>query len=964
MDQIEKGQKRAGFTVTGVSDLPDYKARGILFSHDRTGFEVYFVQCPDSERFFSYTVYTPPENSKGIAHIIEHTVLAGSRRYPVKDPFMLLARNSCNTFLNALTGVDRTYYPAASTVAKDFDNIFSVYSDAVFSPLLREETFMQEGVRISGDGPLHFEGVVFSEMLGEMAEHEFVLSSASTKPLFGNSPYQYESGGDGREICRLTYEEYKAAYERFYVPGNMTLFLYGDIDIWEKLSFLDRMYLCSRVGGGKVSRIAPAARWKAPERIYASSPAEEGDEGASVMVSWLLGDNARAGESTLVSLMVDLLLGSSGCPLYKAIAESDLGTDLSSESGMSSSYRDLVFSAGFSGARECDAEKIEAYILSSLRKIADEGFGWKAIEAAIRRMEFSLKEIPGGMPMGMRLFFQAEKALTFGTDPALMLSPSSVIKEIRRKWEADPRFFEHWIEQNLLDNPHRLLAVVRKDSGEQARIDRAIADVLEERKNEYSREKEEMFRHFQATPDSREAAASVPRLEVSDLPRRFDRIAHSIDGCLVSCPMHTGGVVYTDVVFDISDLDYGELDAANLYSRLLSMCDAGDMDYASLQTELRFVSGGYAFFVESGSTVSGEARVFFVCRLKSLPGLESDGLSLFLKLFKEGRIDDERRIRAALTDICTDYQSSIVQSGQTYAMSAASSSLSPSLYIGERLSGISCWYTVAEMLSGEMSETVRRLAAIRDRIITRGRIMVHVTAEEEDMAGAIKAAKSFIDAIPDGSPAGKCVRKVPSVTRFSAYTLSSSVSFVGIAGNGRGMNDPESSADRIFLSILSTTGLWNLVREKGGAYGVGAYLDYVERVWSFYSYRDPRLDGTIEDLRNAVNGFSTDEEKLSDAVIAELSRSLRPAVPALRSLIDIRRILYQISDDERERKRDEILSLTVDDIMNACRRFAESLDRTSVAVIADRRAVDASSFSFSSRSLPFSSVVQSEKEAQ
>ena len=959
-----QGQKGAGFTVLSVDELPDYKAEGILFEHDRTKLRVYFVKCGDQERFFAYTVYTPPENSKGIAHIIEHTVLAGSRRYPVKDPFMLLARNSCNTFLNALTGVDRTYYPAASTVMKDFDNIFAVYTDAVFDPLLREETFMQEGIRLSSEGGLHFEGVVFSEMLGEMAEHEFILSSASTKPLFGDSPYQYESGGDGRDICTLTYEEYREAYRKFYVPGNISLFLYGDMDVWEKLSFLDREYLAGRDGGKRVERIGRAERWKKPRRTDAASAAEEGDEGASVMVSWLLGDNARGGESTLLSLIVDILLGSSGCPLYRAIAESDLGSDLSSESGMCSSYRDLVFSAGFSGASAEEAERIEEYLLESLHRIVDEGFDRKAVEAAIRRMEFSLKEIPGGMPMGMRLFFQAEKGLTFGTDIDRFLSPSAIIREIRDAWESDPRFFEHWIERNLISNPHRLLAVVRKDPEEQGRIYSSISSTLDRRKGEYSKEKEDSFRAFQLTPDSREALSTVPRLSVSDLPRRFERIAHSMEGRIVRCPMMTGGVVYTDILFDISDLSYEELDAANLLSRLMSMCDTDDMDYSALQTELRFVSGGYAFFVESGSTVEGEAKVFLVCRLKSLPGLEKEGLDLFLRIFFNGRIDDGRRIRAALTDISTDYQSSIVQSGQTYAMSAAASTLSPSLYIGERLTGITCWYTVEDMLSSDPGKLAERLAAVRDRILSRGRVICHITAEENDMPGALSAASAFVAALPEGQePSPSAERSVPSSPRYTAFTLSSSVSFVGAAGRGSAMEDPLSSADKIFLSILSTTGLWNLVREKGGAYGVGIYLDYIERIWSFYSYRDPRLDGTIDDLRKAVEEFTVDPERLSDALIAELSRTLRPTVPAIRSLMDIRRILYHIEDEARERKLNEILSLTTDDIMAARDRFLSSLSSFSVSAITDRSAVGRSSYPFSSRSLPFSSVVQSGEEA-
>ena len=491
MHGFREGDIVSGFRVRKVSSLPDYRAEGILLEHEATGFTVYYVACSDSECFFSYTAYTPPENSRGIAHIIEHTVLSGSSRYPVKDPFMHLVRNSCNTFLNALTGVDRTYFPAASTVARDFDNLFSVYTDAVFSPLLREEAFMQEGIRISSEGGLHFEGVVFSEMLGEMAEHGYVVSSASTRPLFGDSPYQYESGGDAREICELSYGEYLDAYRRFYAPANLSLFLYGDMDITDKLELLDREYLSGRDKGRRIERIGLAERWKEPRRFDAVSSAEDGDTDSSVMVSWLLGDNATPGESTLLSLMVDILLGSPGCPLYKAIAESGLGKDLSSESGMSSSYRELTFSAGFSGADPGRAEEIEDFILSTLREIASAGFDRKAVEAAIRRMEFSTKEIPGGIPQGMRLFFQAEKALTFGGDPALFLAPVDTIRSIRKAWEDNPRFFEEWLMSSLVENPHRLLSVVRKDKDHGSEIEKAIASVLEKRKGEFFPDKAE-----------------------------------------------------------------------------------------------------------------------------------------------------------------------------------------------------------------------------------------------------------------------------------------------------------------------------------------------------------------------------------------------------------------------------------------------------------------------------------------
>lgn len=949
--ELRSGISVSGFNVIRNDEIKDYKARGILLEHERTGFQVYAVLSDDKERFFSYSVYTPPESGKGISHIIEHTVLAGSQKYPVKDPFMLLVRNSPNTFLNALTGVDRTYFPAASTVLKDFDNIFSVYTDAVFRPLLRKETFMQEGIRIASDGDLHFEGVVFSEMLGVMSEHESVVSSEAVKPLFGDSPYRYESGGDCREICSLTYDEYRDTYRRFYVPSNMLLFLYGDLDLEEKLEMLDREYLQHAERGERIRRCGLTERWSRPEKHIACSGAEGDDTGSTVMVSWLLGDNAVPGESTLLSLIVDILLGSPGCPLYKAISESDLGADLSTESGMSSSYRELTFSAGFSGADDRNADRIEAFIMDSLKRIVSEGFDSKAVEAAIRRMEFSIREIPAGMPMGMRLFFQAEKALTFGTDPVAMLSVSEIIGNIRKRWENDPRFFENWIEHNLVDNPHRLLTVVRKDPEYMRSVRSDISSILERRKNEYDPEVENAFRIFQQTPDSEKALSMIPRLSVSDLPHRINRIGHELRDGIWVLPMMTGGIVYTDVLFDVSDLSYEEIDALNVLSRLLSMSGADGMDYATFQTELRFVSGGYAFYLESGSDADGHEKVFLTARLKSLPGLEKEGLNLFLKLLTSGDLSQER-IRAALTDISTDFQSSSISSGHTYAMSAASSAFSPSLYIGERIAGLTCWYTVRELLSSDLQLLSERLEAVRRKAVVRERAIIHITAESDDAGASWLAADSFRSSLPSGSAPGKASHTVPELPERVAYTTSADVSFTGISGRGEAMSSERAASDKIFLSILSSTELWKRIREKGGAYGVGVYLDYIERIWSFYSYRDPRIDGTVADFYSSCDGLEITEDDLADAVIGELAKGVKPMAPAVKSLVDIRRIVYGITDDEREKMLSSVLSLSTGDIEEARKRFCSAVRNSRIVTITSRENVSSSGLDFDVLSLP------------
>ena len=949
MDHRE-GDVIHGFCVTENADLPDYKGRGILFRHLKTGFRVYFVENDDKEQLFSYVVYTPPASSKGISHIIEHTVLAGSSKYPVKDPFMLLVRNSPNTYLNALTGVDRTYYPAASTVRKDIDNIFAVYTDAVFSPLLREETFMQEGIRISKEGKPHFEGVVYSEMFGVMADHESVVSSAVFKPLFGDSPYQWESGGDCREIARLTYEEYLSEWRRFYVPSNIYLFIYGDTDIDEKLKVLDG-YLSGRDGGSPVARVGLSARWDKPRMHRAVSAAGDGDNGSSILLSWLLGDGVDPVESAILSLAVDILLGAPGCPLYKAIIESGLGSDLSTESGMCSSYRELAFAVGFAGAEEKNAGRIEDFLLDALSSIAREGLDPMLVESAIRKWEFTQKEIKGGVPNGMRLLFSADKALTFGFSPVSQLSPFAVIDEVKMRLKDNPHLFEDWIMKSLIDNPHRLLTVVAKDPMYSAGLEQEIEEILERRLPSYGSDKEVLFNSFQTSEDSDEAKKTVPRLSVSDLPAECDIINHEIVDGVITAPMTTGGIVYTDILFDVSDFSYEELDGLVVLTRLLSMCSAAGMDYSRVITELRYVSGGSVFYLESGADAEGKEKVFFTARLKSLPDLVADGLDIYSKLFLEADLKDVRRIAAALSDILTEFQSNAIPSANSFGISYASQSLSASLYIGERITGITCWEAVRKMSEADPTEVSAALEHVYRKTFARSRMIIHISAEKEDIPNACKAAMALRSSLPEGRMEHSYAHVIPGFPRWTGFSVPSQVSFVSMAGRGASFTSAESPADKMLLSMLSSTVLWQRIREKGGAYGAGIALDPIERCWYFYSYRDPRIDGTIDDMLTALDGFSFDEESLSDALIGELSRLVKPVAPSSKAMLDLRRIVYSIKDEDRKLNLCRTLSLTADDISQAADRFRASLDDFCCTVIGGGKAIGESVHPFIIKSL-------------
>ena len=915
MHDFKLGSTIAGFRVEDIAKLPDYRADGVMLIHEGTGFKVYYVDSDDPEKFFAYTAYTPPADSKGIPHIIEHTVLSGSRKYPVKDPFMLLVRNSCNTFLNALTGVDRTYFPAASTVEKDIANLFSVYTDAIFSPLLREETFMQEGIRLSSEDGLHFEGVVFSEMLGEMAEHEFVLSSASTKPLFGpSSPYRFESGGDAREICRLTYDEYLAAYRRYYAPRNLSLFLYGSMEIEDRLALLSE-YLDGRDGGSMISRIGLSQRWDRPQRIDAVSGAEDGEGDASVMISWLLGDNAEPGESNLLSLIVDILLGSPGCPLYSSIVSSDLGEDLSSESGYVPDYIDNVFSVGFSGARESDKDKISDFLLSTLKRIATEGFGEKEVEAAMRRFEFNLREIPGGLPLGMRVFFRLDRALAYGADIFQYLSPKKDMAELGKLVREDKDFFSKWIMKNLVENPDRLLSVVVMDKKEEKRNQDALERILEERLGVEARKDSELFSAFQKKVDTPEEERNFVHLEEGDIEDvEFRKNPVEEDGIAYQS-LYTSGITYFDLAIDVSDFSSEELALLTLYSRLMTMQGVDGMDLPTFQTEMRYNTGSFAPYLETGCDVNGIERAFLIVRMKVLKETGRDAVALLVKLLKNG-VFKKDEIKAALTDILTDYQSGLIQNGHTFAITLSGEDFSPSLYLGEHLTGVSYWFSALSFLS-DIDSLPGKLEKVVSKMLSRDRMSVNITSDEETKEESTAFASLFLSSFSSSGGSGDISHPYKMGGRKKVYHLPSSVSYMALASPFSNLGFDEIASDKLFLSILSNDLLWDKVRAKGGAYGVGALSDSMEMAYYFYSYRDPRIDGTLDDFFSSVRLQEIDCEKLSSARFQVKSNDLKVLAPAQKSKIYLRRRLFGISDEYRINTRKALSKVTLDDLENS-----------------------------------------------
>ncbi len=950
---LTAGKSYSSFTLVDITHCPDYNGTGYLFRHERTGFEVYFFQADDEECFFSYNVFTPPRDNTGVFHILEHTVLTGSKKYPVRDPFMGMDRNSVNTFLNAMTGPDRTYYPAASPVKKDFDNIFSVYTDAVFNPLLRKESFMQEGIRLSREG---FEGVVFSEMKGDVSNHSSVVFNTANRYLFPEgSPYTYESGGDPVSIPDLSYEKFLETCRKYYVPANMTLFLYGSLDILEKLEFLEREYLSSREAGERAPRPEEPERWTEEKRVRATSDAEDGEEGASITLSWLLGDASDPFSGTIWSLIVGVLLGNPGCPLYRAIIDSGVGRDISSEGGMNDSFSVLTFSTGFAGADEKDADRAGKVILEALGRICDEGIDGKLVEATLRRMEFTLREIKESTPKGYRMFFnRIDRGWAYGRNPSDMLSPTKEIDYIRQKLREEDDYLENFIRHNLLENPHRLLSVVVMDENNRAENERIIERKFREYSPLFNEEEERRYLSFEDSEDSPEALATLPRLTLGDIPSYLRTIEHrEIDGIRVS-PAYTAGIVYADIAFDCSDFTDEELEYASVLTRMLTMTNVGNLDYSEFLTLLRSSTGAFSSLLETGTTCSGRERDSVFVRFKSLEEHYCESLDLVRRLLREGDFSSPERVTAVLRDIQSDYESSFVRQAHLFALSAASQYYSGALYSAEKTQGLSFWFRVVEFLKGDISSLGEKLGKTAKKLFVKERVTFHLVTEEGKEEKLSSLSGAFVSSLPSGKKGEDVVRN-PGKAGNTAFTFSSPVSYVSLAFPSPLPGDRDTGALRMFLSIISRSSLWANEREKGGAYGSGASLDISEDICYFYTYRDPRLDESVSDFRLSVESEVFTPDKLEDGKLRVLSKEVRPTGPQSRGITDLRRYLYGITDEIRAALRSALLETTVDDLERARKRCLELMDgESAVSVLSSSGAVKKSRLKFRTRRLPFS----------
>lgn len=926
------GDEYRGFRISRVEAINSIRVAAIHAVHVKTGAEVLHLFCDDRENLFSVGFRTPPRDSTGVPHILEHSVLAGSERYPVKDAFNELAKGTLQTFINAFTYPDKTLYPVSSQVEADFFNLARVYSDLVLNPRLLPETFRQEGFHLElsdpGDmeSPLSASGIVFNEMRGAYSSPDSLMYKSLQEALFPDTVYRHDSGGSPLIIPVLTYEGLKEFHRLFYSPSNARFFIYGDIPTRRHLDFLAGVldgFEPVRV----VSDIALQPRWSEPRRVSGQYPALGGEtqNKSIVNVGWMMMENTDYEWVIILRVLSEALVGNAAGPLRKALIDSGLGEDLTPATGLEDDLRQLVFAAGLRGCAAGSGEKIESLIMETLKETVRKGFDRELIKGSLHQIEFRGREIVRtNFPYSIALMQRAYHTWLYGGDPLVGLRFPETVGEIRSKWSREPRLFERALEKCFLENPHRVLSVLEPSSSYIEEMDKSLAKAMQEKRSGMSRQEiarirdeAEELKKLQSEPDTPEALATLPRLTRDDIPRQVERIpaeSRTLDGVETCChEIFANGIAYLDLAFDISDLQETDQMFLPLVGKLRAGMGAAGLDYIDTAKRKTLKTGGVRYALASGLNADGKGdwqKIIFRVRMlhRDIP----EAVALLGDLLLEGDLSDAGRIRDLLFEARNKLHSSVIPGGHMFARRTAAANISVPAYRDEQWNGRTqlCFQdSLAASFVQERSRIVESVQGLQEGIICRNRLFVNMTGESSALEKMSEAVCALIDRMPAGEASGSNP-VVPSLPIRQGIVIPAQVCYVAKAFPAPPYYGELSPELMVLCRVLSSEYLYKNIRVLGGAYGGMSLYDPLAGHFDFVSYRDPHLVETLrvyEAVRELVSAGGITEEQVEKAVIGTIGALDRPMDPSTRGYISMLRGFAGLTDEGRQRFRDGVL---------------------------------------------------------
>ena len=935
------------------------------YAHRETGAMHYHLQSDNPENVFLVAFRTVPMDSTGVAHILEHTALCGSEKYPVRDPFFMMIRRSLNTFMNAFTSSDWTAYPFASKNTKDFNNLLSVYLDAAFFSRLDDLDFAQEGHRLEfadGNDPsseLQYKGVVYNEMKGAMSSTNSVLWQTVSKYLFPTSTYHYNSGGEPDHIPDLSYQQLLDFYKTHYHPSNAVFMTFGTIPAYEHHEKFEDFALSKFKKLDVHIEVTDEKRYLSPIRIEESYASEDSEANKShVVVGWLLGRSTNLSELFRAQLLSSVLLDNSASPLLKALETSDLGSSPSPMCGLEDSNREMSLMAGLEGCAIDVTRDVEELVLNTLQQVAESGIAIEQVEAALHQLELNQREISGdSYPYGLQLILAGLSTAMQRGDPIKLLDIDPVLAELR-EFIKDPQFIPGLIRELLLENPHRITLTLNPDAEMSNRKVQAEMQQLQQIKQALSAEQTQQIIDRSNALAQRQLQQDdpglLPKVGLDDVPEEItepERIDLSSKPGQIPLSFYgqgTNGLCYQQIVMRIPALEPELLDILPLYTSCLSEFGVGNRDYPEVQTWQAQVSGGVNCFSSIRSTQDDVQQVHALLTFssKSLLANHAAMNELLHTTLHEVRFDEDQRLRDLIEQICARKENSITGQGHSLAMSLASSRMSPTAQLAHSFGGL---------------EGIRRLKLLREQLANseaRAALLLQFKQLHQIVVGASKqflliAEQEQQDKVVNeleqqwqSSPAGEnsSALSLPPIreTVNQAWTTSTQVSFCAKAYETVASSHEDNAVLHVLAGFMRNGFLHRAIREQGGAYGGGAGQDANSASFRFFSYRDPRLQETLNDFDRAIQWMLTEKHpanQLEEAILGVIATMDKPSSPAGEAKQAFYNHLFGRSLEQRMAFRKRVLHTTVDDLRAVTERYFDP-SRASIGLITNREILE------------------------
>ena len=974
---MKKNDIYRDFKVLETVEVADYQSVGVWLRHQKTGLEVFHLLNSDAENLFAFAFRTPSRDSTGVAHVLEHSVLCGSERYPLKDPFLQLTNQSVNTFLNAYTASEHTVFPASSLVKADYFNLFSVYADAVFFPLLKPEVFMQECHRVELDahGKATIQGVVYNEMKGNYSSFENVASDEIDRIALQGSNYAYDSGGDPKDIPSLTVEALRAFHKEYYCAANCLVFLYGNIPTEEQLDFLTE-HVISRISDGGKAAVLPEPDFSQPmpKTVRCFGPADEdtGDGSNVAALVWRLSDDIQKekGDEFLLqmSFIDELLWGEDSSPVARDLLASGIGEDIAPQTGASLHVRFPSSCFAMHGVKKADEAAFKKAVFASLQKLCDEGIPAEELERVSMAYDFNIREVkrPNGNPFSLTLLRRVLQSWVFGAEPWTLISHRQLFENFKEKLAREPHCIEDLIRRYYLDNKRVSLVTVSPSASWSKK--RLVAEEKLAKEQLAALGKEKVLALLQAMHEfqsKEEAESIIPHLGLSDLSREPLDSIKTGKSHVAGIPVYvneeaTNGIVYADVLFPADVLSPADYPYLPFLANICTDVGWNGIPWSEAMSKAGAVTGGFGASVAAFPALENknpyEGRIWFSFHFDVLAEKVSEAFDLLKDCISGTDFKDLSRLKDVAASYYNSLKSSAVSHAHVYAMNRAAYKTGRAQAVKELWEGVASLFAarqIYDMDVAKLSALVRKLF----KKLCAGGALVHLTGTKPAIRNAKKCLPSFIASLGLTAPlpaaaaedrdfyslceklvkpgiAAKANLKQPAVDE--VCIIPGTVGYAVKAFPSAAYDTKESAQDLVYAHCLSTTELWKKVRTEGGAYGVFLNPKSPAKSTFFVTYRDPKPYESLEVLEQVISqsvckDFSMEETE--KAVIGSYSDELQPLSPHSKGSVGLSWELNGRTNAQRALRIRRMLRVKPADMHKTAVRYAENLQKEGMVVI-------------------------------